>query len=398
MPLLLLFAACSSEEEATPVTTNDSEVQSDVGVNITLTESEASAIATDIITKLTDASFETQFGEYDIVSGESFTDEQWDEIYTMQYELVAPYATQKYTDEYLLFDPEKCTTRCGTDLPVHPDYIWRPVINIASDEAFTLTGAVAPYSYAGGFDGTVSAEQVVYFIKDGGNWKVDDLGITEKDMNLTRDEVDGYLEMNGHSDFTSTYEEEIVNVEGKDDTAYIFEVPYSSSPFALVLRTGYTHYLDDGTYEGDDASYEDGEGDYSIDNEEDYLNYYLFNYWKPQIEASGENNQLYVDYYELLNGLEEDRIAAYNAGDESLMESIVGGIEQTYYDMLSIALQQVPDDQAEMIRDGDVMFEEDIQNYYDNYFPADSSRLEKLNTDAQIYLSGAYGLIVSTYY
>ena len=389
LAFILLLAACSNTDDTTKPVANDTTGNSQPG-DITLTESEAITIAENIIEELNNATYPTEVGEYNLaIEGEAYTEETWEKIHTLQHDMLKQFATESFIESNNLLNNAECESEeCFTELPLILHFSWKPTVNILSDNEFQSISLIPPFSFTK--EDYDSYEQIVHFVLENEEWKVNKLELVKKDINLSIEDLEEFV--NNQAFINITLENTTIDYEFLDKTekVYTFIDNDMNARYGLIARTGYIVFL-----EGfDDTELSEGEGDYSISTQEDYVSYHLFYDWTAQIEASSLNNL--TNFYNEANEINQQRQAAYGVANEQQLEALLEDVytlnEAIYahlYETWDAELQQ-NNDLANFAWSQDVMF------YFDDILPEDTSNLDRLNDEVIIYLNNIYSYISTT--
>ena len=382
--LLWTLTACTQSNPDAPVQVNEPDTQT-----ITLTENEAIEIATALSTNLFDA-------YYPNLEGEEISDAQWDTITEQIKTDIKQYATDSYIKNNIYLYDDMCPNDfCSTTFPRDYDYLWKPSVTISSNEEFHIKGFTTNRYVS---EQLASFEEEMVYKKVNNEWKIDQLIITEKDMNVTEDEVDAYLQQFFISEFELGEKEEDYTFEtGEVDTVYHIKTLPEQSEYIFVPRIG-DYFLVRLFWQEED---------------ETFSLYEDFDYTETDDIASRDFDALFYDWgkdaYAIRNDIEEvnaldmrliqlqtARILNYENGDEQALQGNLDELiviaEQTFDYFFTVWDENTA--QA-FLSDHQLLFH-DMLDYLEE-LPDETSTLDRIDTEFTIRYNQIMRILVTGY-
>lgn len=390
--LVLLLAACSTtEDDAAPTSTTEDEstMESSLG-EAALSDEEAAKIAENVLSSLVNAVYPMDVGDYDLAGDTTGFDEAtWAEIDRLQLEMQKQYATDAFIASNLQVDEETCGQECFIQIPMELYFTWKPTVKVMDAKQFQSIALVPPMSVVkdGEFD---SHEQVVHFVLEDDLWKVDRLEYHQKDLNLQLEDAEIFLSHQAFSNITIDGSETEMDVNGVMEKAYPFTDHDMDMTYALIARTGYVAF----TGSDGEVVYDDGRGDYSINNEEDYMVYNLFYEWSQalsEMEIASPEVNAFIDQ---LHELEISAFTARDADDEERLSAVVQGIITLSSQIDDFYYEQMNEEERLGFESEQRAWFMDMTRYFEEFVPDDTEEIDRLLDEAMIRLSNAFGVIV----
>ena len=397
----LLLVGCTKTEESENVQAN--EENNGVQVEeITLTEEEAFNIARKVNDQMFDAYYQDFGGDHGDEDEEEISDEEWLALYKEQNKIIKEnlkqFATDNYIENHIFFgiDQSDCEKDdfCSTEFPRNPEYLWKPYATIESNEAFTIHGLDTSRFVSDKFS---SFEEQARYVLIDGMWKADSLTIIEKDMNISDEELEEYLDKEFYTSYVITgKDEQYVFNNGAVEVVYFLETVPHANQYIFVPRNG-TYYLDRFFWqtEGEEEDFY-AEGGYDETFYVDDSFAYLFYDWSQEADNIRTDIQEVNELYARLQQLDNARIESYLMDDEEGLEIILKALitlsEDTYNYFFEIW-----DETTALSNVGyNRMWFQDMLDYLER-LPEDTSDLDRLNTEFVIRYWSVYGTLVTGY-
>ena len=384
----LILSACTNSDNTTP--SNDRTVDSNVST-VTLSEEEALTIAEKVLDDLVNATYPYKIGEYDLaLESNDYSDVEWTEIYTLQQELLEEYATLEFIDSNIEYNYLECEHACYIHIPTSLAFAWKPTVTVTDDNHFELKGLISPDTYIID-DQLNSLEQTVYFVLQDGDWKVKKFNLTSKDMNLTVEDIEDYLKTQSFTHIDSDKVIETFEYKGREEEIVRFYDNDLQGVYVLFLRNGYV------IFEGEEGLdyYDETNHDYSIGNDEELLTHDLFYDWSIFYDEIDTTNEKEKQFFETFNDYDQQRQTAYNAGNVDELQNIVDGISVSITHLYDYYYEQWDEEERLNQESGNRDWYQQMMRYFAEVVPADTPELDRLNDEARIRLSYAYGLLVT---
>lgn len=238
-------------------------------------------------------------------------------------ERLKSYATDTFIENYIMTMEGKCIGECyAINMPWNIGRGWQPKVTFISETQFE-TSALFPTWYAR--DHHDSYEEVTTFILEDGSWKMDSYTKVKKDMNLTVDDIEPYLTIQGYIIHKMGTEQKI-KLFGQEEKVYPFTADVDSHiDYILVARTGYTHILD--VYHK--VSW--GNLDYVTDEEWiDVVYDTLFYPWEFHRDEIDASNPAISDFLTRLADLDSRLLETYESQDPGMMQQILNDYSDLY--------------------------------------------------------------------
>ena len=395
----LLLVGCTKTEESENVQANKENTGVEVE-EITLTEEEAFNIARKVNDQMFDAYYQDFGGDHG--DEEEITDEEWLEQWKEENKIIKEnlkqFATDNYIQNHIFFginqsDCEK-DDFCSTEFPRDPENLWKPYATIESNEAFTVHG-FATNRFVD--DALRSFEEQARYVLIDGTWKADSLTIIDKDMNISEEELEEYLNWDFFTDYIITgKEEQYVFKDGAVEVVYFLETVPHANQYIFVPRIG-TYYLVRFFWQEEDKEEEYfGDGEYDSEYA-DFDSYdYLFYDWSQEAYNIRTDIPAVNQLYTRLQQLEFARIESYLMNDEDAFDKTLQELIALSIDTFDYFLGRWDETTAESNLSGNRAWFQDML-YYLDHLPEDTPYLDRLNTEFVIRYWQVYGILVTGY-
>ena len=389
---LLLIGCATTGSETT--STNDSTEQT----TITDEQNTSQSPETSFIAPLTDqealnlaAELNDSIYNLSILLYDEFSEENAKGPDPEVIELLKSYATETFIENYVTTMEGDCIGGCYTiNMPWNIERGWQPKVTFISETQFE-TSALFPTSYATDYHD--SSEEVTTFILEDGSWKMDSYTKVKKDMNLTVDDIEPYLTIQGfiiHEMGT----EQTIKLFGQEEKVYPFTADADSLiPHILVARTGYTHTLD--VYHK--VSWENF--DYVTDEEWiDVVYDTLFYPWEFHRDEIDASNPAISDFLTRLAVLDSRLPETYESQDIGTMQQMLDGYSDLYDEIYAFYDASWDDSYRQD-------YEMETRNWFfhyvnslSDYLQDDYTEFDYLSLQAEAMKSRAYYMLVNEDY